>query len=62
MEWKWPGGKYIHTPDMRFYIVKSKLGELWVYTLADGQQLVCSERGEGALERCKAIAEERSRA
>jgi len=44
---------------MRFYICKSKLRDLWVYTLADGQELVCAERGEGALERCKAIAEAR---
>lgn len=47
-------GPYIRTEDGRFYICKAA----GVYTLSDNSVLVCSERGEGALERCKAKAEE----
>lgn len=55
MDWVRGGELYIHTPDGRFYICKAAGG---VYTLSDNNVLVCSERGEGALDRCKAKAEE----
>lgn len=48
-------GPYIRSNDGRFYICKSAGG---VYTLSDGYELVVTERGEGALERCKQRAEE----
>lgn len=59
MNWKYPGGRFVHTEDMRFFICKSEYRGEWVYTLSDRNELVCSQRGDGALERCKAIAKER---
>ncbi|MCW0413500.1 hypothetical protein NG831_06435 [Xanthomonas sacchari] len=53
MDWMRGGAKFIRTPDDRFYISKgTSRGEV-VYTLADGDTLVCSERGDGALQLCK---------
>ncbi len=58
MEWiKGASGRYIRTAEDRFYISKSADRGEPVYTLADGNKLVVSERGDGALERCKAEAE-----
>ncbi|ATS39276.1 MULTISPECIES: hypothetical protein [Xanthomonas] len=56
----WMRGKtdrYIHSDDGRFYISKSFVNEVVVYTLADGQERICSNRGESALQRCKQEAE-----
>ncbi|MET0548562.1 MAG: hypothetical protein ABW002_04735 [Xanthomonas sp.] len=54
MDWiKDADGRYIRTPDDRFYISKGTCRGEPVYTLADGDTLVCSERGDGALQRCK---------
>lgn len=50
---KGPCGRYIRTQDDRFYISKGQCRGEPVYTLADGDKLICSERGEGALQRCK---------
>ena len=61
MEWKWPGGRFIHSADGRFYISKSMVRGEWVYILADRQELVCAHRGDGARERCQAVAEERAK-
>ena len=50
--------RYIRSEDGRFYICKSGAAGGWVYTLADGNELVCSYQGADALQRCKAKAEE----
>lgn len=56
----WVRGKtdrYIHSDDGRFYISKAFVPGSVVYTLADGQERICSKRGESALQRCKQEAE-----
>ena len=54
MDWVRGGVRFIQTPDNRFYICKSAGG---VYTLSDNNELICSHRGEGALQECKRKAE-----
>ena len=52
---------YIRSEDGRFHIAKAMVFGLPVYTLVDGQERVCTERGDGALDRCKQAAEERAK-
>lgn len=62
MHWLRGGDNYIRNQDDRFYISKGTCRGEPVYTLADGDKLICSERGEGALQRCKDKAADLGRA
>lgn len=61
MTWERTGENYIHSPDKRFYITKGRVAGAVIYTLSDNNVLICTERSDGALERCKARAEELAR-
>ncbi|KAF1017687.1 MAG: hypothetical protein GAK31_00955 [Stenotrophomonas maltophilia] len=58
MRWVRGGYRYITSLDKRFFISKANVRGSSVYTLTDGDERVCVERGEGAKERCMQRAEE----
>ena len=58
MHWVRGGAMFVRSEDGRFHLSKAVTRDGIVYALADGDELICVERGEGAKERCIARAEE----
>ena len=50
--------RHLRSEDGRFYLPKFNGIDGPVYVLVDGETRICTERGEGAKERCMARAEE----